>query len=103
MAQITQIITIHEYNKMTDEQKAALSGDNQLAVVQQDWEEVRIQAAIAAMQGLISGNIYTSSTIRLAQERGQSGTEFIAQMATEFADDLIEELQKKGGDNGKSN
>jgi hypothetical protein len=55
------------------------------------------------MQGLISGNIYTSSTIRLAQERGQSGTEFIAQMATEFADDLIEELQKKGGDNGKSN
>jgi polyhydroxyalkanoate synthesis regulator phasin len=62
------------------------------------WQQVRIQAAIAAMQGLISGNIYTSSTIRLAQERGQSGTEFIAQMATEFADDLIEELQKKGGE-----
>ena len=42
MAQITQVITIHEYNKMTAEQKAALSGDNLLAVVQQDWEEVRI-------------------------------------------------------------
>lgn len=61
------------------------------------WQQVRIQASIAAMQGLISGGIYTSSTIRLAQERGQSGTEFIAQMATEFADDLIEEL-KKGGE-----
>ena len=61
------------------------------------WQHYRIQAAIAAMQGLISGGIHTSSTIRLAQERGQSGTEFIAQMATEFADDLIAELQKEGG------
>lgn len=61
------------------------------------WQHYRIQASIAAMQGLISGGIYTSSTIRLAKERGQSGTEFIAQMATEFADDLIAELQKKGG------
>ena len=60
-----------------------------------DWQYYRIQASIAAMQGLISGGIYTSSTIRLAQERGQSGTEFIAQMTTEFADDLIAELQKK--------
>lgn len=65
-----------------------------------DWQQVRIQAAIAAMQGLISGGIYTSSTIRLAKERGQSGTEFIAQMATEFADDLIAELQKEGGQDG---
>lgn len=66
-----------------------------------DWEQVHIQAAIASMQGLISGGIYTSSTFRLAKERGQSGTEFIAQMATEFADDLVAELQKKGGQDGR--
>ena len=68
-----------------------------------DWQQVRIQAAIAAMQGLINGGIYTSSTFRLAQKRGQSGTEFIAQMANEFADDLIAELQKKGGQDDSNN
>ena len=63
-----------------------------------DWDQVRIQASFAAMQGLISGGIYTSSAFRLAQERGQSGVEFIAQMATEFANALIAELKKGGQD-----
>ena len=92
MAQITQIITIHDYNKMTDEQKAALSGDNQLAVVQQDWEEVRIQAAIAAMP-IVADDGYN---VRNEQH-------LIAKYAVQLADELIVELQKKGGNDGKSN
>lgn len=89
MAQITHIITIHEYNKMTAEQKAALSGDNQLAVVQQDWEEVRIQAAIAAMQSIADslGSI-------------DYNKELIVKHAVELADALIAELQKKGEQDG---
>ena len=78
MAQITQIITIHDYNKMTDEQRTALGDENMLAVVQQDWEEARIQAAIAAMQGAI--NVIGSK-------------ERIARMCVELADALVAELQ----------
>lgn len=82
MAQITQVITIHDYNKMTDEQKAALSENNMLAVVQQDWEQARIQAAIAAMQAFIGVE--------------QTPFEHIAEEAVKIADALVEEL-KKGG------
>lgn len=79
------------------ERELQLELELEQAKIEKSWQQVRIQAAIAAMQGLISGGIYSSSsTIKLAQKRGQSGTEFIAQMATEFADDLIAELQKKG-------
>jgi predicted transcriptional regulator len=82
MAQITQIITIHEYNKMTAEQKAALSGDNRLAVVQQDWEEARINAAIAAMP-IVADDGYN---VRNEQH-------LIAKYAVELADALIEEIK----------
>jgi len=86
MAQITHIITIHEYNQMTDEQKAALSENNMLAVVQQDWQQVRIQAAIAAM------NIVADDGYNVRNEQ-----HLIAKYAVEIADALIAELQKKGG------
>ena len=96
MAQITQIITIHEYNKMTAEQKAALSGENMLAVVQQDWEEARINAAIAAMQAEFSN---PNNTFMMCEDKRA----IIVRRAVGYADALIAELQKKGGDNGKSN
>ena len=92
MAQITQIITIHDYNQMTDEQKSALSENNMLAVVQQDRQQVRIDAAIkltCALSEKMLGAGYSERQI--------------AKQAVELADALIEELQKKGGDNGKSN
>jgi hypothetical protein len=89
MAQITNIITIHEYNKMTAEQRAAIGEENRLAVVQQDWEEARINAAIAAMQAFIGVE--------------QMPFGHIAGEAVKIADALVTELQKKGGDNGKSN
>jgi len=84
MAQITQIITIHDYNKMTDEQKAALSENNMLAVVQQDWQQVRIDATIKL-------------TCALSKKMLRSGysEQQIAKQAVELADALIAEL--KGG------
>ena len=87
MAQITNIITIHEYNKLTAEQRAALSGENMLAVVQQDWEEVRIQAAIAAMD-IVADDGYN---VRNEQH-------LIAKYAVQLADALIAELKKGGGE-----
>ena len=90
MAQITNIITIHEYNKMTAEQKAALSGDNLLAVVQQDWEEVHIQAAIAAMQGMLANPAHQKVQV----ESGEPFGYFYAMNAIMCADALIAELRK---------
>lgn len=85
MAQITQVITIHDYNKMTDEQKAALSENNMLAIVQQDWQQVRIQAAINAMD-IVKG----AYNVHNDMER-------LVHHAVKMADALIEEL-KKGGE-----
>ena len=84
MAQITNIITIHEYNKMTAEQRAAIGEENLLAVVQQNWEEVRIQASIAAMP-IVADDGYN---VRNEQH-------LIAKYAVQIADALIAEL--KGG------
>lgn len=49
-----------------------------------DWEQVRIQAAIAAMQGLRAGDAY-----------GDQSMKRIAELAVEQADELIEKLKKK--------
>lgn len=108
MAQITQIITIHDYNKMTDEQKAALSENNMLAVVQQDWQQVRIDAAIAAMQGQLANDesvkqmIETLDIVALP-DKTKAYMNLVARSSVMLADALIAELQKKGGNNGKSN
>lgn len=94
MAQITNIITIHEYNKMTAEQRAAIGEENLLAVVQQDWEEVRIQAAIAAMQGQLANPKCTEVQIESGVPFGQ----FYAINAVQVADALVAELKKGGQD-----
>lgn len=49
-----------------------------------DWEQVRIQAAIAAMQGYIGGN----SVLGMDDDE-------IAKWAVKQADALIEELKKE--------
>jgi hypothetical protein len=87
MAQITQIITIHEYNQMTDEQKAALSENNMLAVLQQDWQQVHIDAAIkltCALSEKLLGAGYNEKQI--------------VKQAVDLTDALVAEL-KKGEDN----
>lgn len=84
MAQITQVITIHDYNKMTDEQKAALSENNMLAVVQQDWQQARIQAAIEFAAQILANHGGASTSV--------------AKDAVDYADALITELKKGGQD-----
>ena len=54
-----------------------------------DWQHYRIQAAIAAMQGMLAGDTMPHDKA-------------LTISAVELADALIEEL-KKGGNNGKSN
>ena len=88
MAQITHIITIHEYNQMTDEQKAALSENNMLAVVQQDWQQVRIDAAVKLTCALSERLIGAGLSERQ-----------IAGKVVRITNELVAEL-KKGGDNG---
>ena len=103
MAQITQIITIHDYNKMTDEQRTALGDENMLAVVQQDWEEARIQAAIAAMQGQLANDESVKQMIETLDyaslpDKTKAYMNLVAQSSVMLADALVAELQKKGGE-----
>ena len=51
-----------------------------------NWEQVRISAAIAAMQGMLVSASYTIA----------NREEIIAKLAVEQADTLVKELQKKG-------
>lgn len=90
---------------MTAEQKAALSGDNLLAVVQQDWEKAHIQAAIAAMQGMIA-NPQTFEQLDhdkgYKEVRGGDKSQIVAIASVMYADALMAEL-KKGGQDGNHN
>lgn len=53
-----------------------------------DWEQVRIQAAIAAMQGMMAAISPERFTVRISKEA-------VAKASVEYADALIEELKKK--------
>lgn len=53
-----------------------------------DWQQVRIQAAISAMNGLLTGTSAERYTLRISPEQ-------IAKDANEYADALIKELQKE--------
>lgn len=53
-----------------------------------DWQQIRIQASIAAMNGLLTGTSSERYTLRISPEK-------IAKDANEYADALIKELQKE--------
>lgn len=53
-----------------------------------DWQQIRIQAAISAMNGLLTGTSAERYTMRIKPEK-------IAEDAKEYADALIKELQKE--------
>lgn len=57
------------------------------------WKDKRIQAAIAAMQGMLANPEHHKTQI----ESGVPCSYFYAVNAVMCADDLIAELQKKGG------
>lgn len=53
-----------------------------------DWQQIRIQVAISAMNGLLTGTSAERYTMRIKPEK-------IAEDAKEYADALIKELQKE--------
>ena len=59
-----------------------------------DWNQVRIQAAIAAMQEMVDGQVHTSSKIALSEN-----IKTMAVKSVMCADALVAELKKKGGNN----
>ena len=61
------------------------------------WKHYRIQAAIAAMQGMLANPEYQKVQVASGEPFGY----FYAMNAIMCADVLIEELQKKGGQDGK--
>lgn len=58
-----------------------------------NWEEVRIKAAIAAMQGLISHQKGYIEAIRFSREIGVDTGNILACTAVEYADALIKKLK----------
>lgn len=60
-----------------------------------DWKQVRIQAAIAAMQGFVSNEIHLNHVDKVAEEKGINTTTFLAKCAIDCADVLVAELKKE--------
>lgn len=64
-----------------------------------DWQSVRIQAAIAAMQGQLANQILTENMIE-SVENVADFPKVAANASVRIADALIAEL-KKGGEDGR--
>lgn len=66
-----------------------------------DWEQTRIQVAIAAMQGMIISDVYAdieiSNQMTYEKSRKKWDNVKIAKAAVAHADALVAELQKKIG------
>ena len=68
------------------------------------WQQVRIQAAIAAMQGQLSNDesvkqmIETLDSVALP-DKTKAYMNLVARSSVMLADALVAELQKKGGQN----
>lgn len=79
--------TDYEYYKDEDNQKTYNEDELDFINIYPDWQKVRIQAAIAAMQGLLNATCAEIYTLRIEEE-------IIAKDAVAYADALIEELKK---------
>lgn len=58
-----------------------------------DWQQVRIQAAIAAMQGMLSNDCSVQSVMDMSEKVHRLPSDILATMAVSQADALIEELK----------
>ena len=59
-----------------------------------DWQDFRKQAALGAMQGLISNRQYMDYMARKVGENEGDLALLVAEDSVEFADALVKELQK---------
>lgn len=60
-----------------------------------DWEQVRIQAAIAAMQGILSNNLVSRYKDGYTTRESYLEHGLVAKKAVAYATALIEELKKE--------
>ena len=58
-----------------------------------DWQKVRIQAAIAAMQGILSNDCSVQSVMDMSEKVHRLPSDILATMAVSQADALVEELK----------
>lgn len=58
-----------------------------------DWQKVRIQAAIAAMQGMLSNDCSVQSAMDISEKVRRLPSDILATMAVSQADALVEELK----------
>lgn len=58
-----------------------------------DWQKVRIQAAIAAMQGMLSNDCSVQSVMDMSEKDHRLPSDILATMAVSQADALVEELK----------
>lgn len=72
-------------------------------------EELRQKAAIAAMQGMLSGSgpglvgkaYMMENWAKSASKRGKAFCKIVCEYAVNYADLLVDELDKREGNNGK--
>ena len=58
-----------------------------------DWQQVRIQAAIAAMQGMLSNDCSVQSVMDMSEKVHRLPSDILATMAVSQADALVKELK----------
>lgn len=85
------VVDLSEY--VYDEDGNEYTWDEVELIDDDKWQHYRIQAAIAAMQGMLANPAYQKVQV----ESGEPFGYFYAMNAIMCADVLIEELQKKGG------
>lgn len=78
----------YEYYKDVDNKKSYNGDELDFINIYPDWQQVRIQAAIAAMQGIMSSISSERFTLRINENA-------VAKASIEYADALIEELKKR--------
>lgn len=78
---------LHSFYK-DDNGNEYINDDLDFNVPAPNWEQIRIQAAIAAMQGMMAAISPERFTVRISEEA-------VAKASVEYADSLIKELKKK--------
>ena len=58
-----------------------------------DWQKVRIQAAIAAMQGMLSNDCSVQSVMDMSEKVHRLPSDILATMAVSQADALVKKLK----------
>ena len=90
-----EIVEVEAHGDMfVDNQGRSFYYDEIDIIEEPDWQHYRIQAAIAAMQGMLSSKETMVSITAKAKERNISVPKALAMLSVSDADALVEELKK---------